>query len=409
MPDSTLSSQHTPAFAFPPQRSAALSRCDRVDPDAYAATRNHLHGAVSGLSPYVTHGLVTVGEVLARVGMRRRLGWQDKFAFELGWREYFHHVWRLLGDGVWRTRRPLPAPTAAYRPTMPLDVLTASTGVPVIDTAVHQLYASGYLHNHQRMWLASYLVHLRKVDWRTAAPWMYAHLLDGDLASNTLSWQWVAGSWTGRPYLFNAGNVARHSERGWPGASNAGTIIDRPYPALARFATAAIDVGQEVHAPRSGVAAEPPVYTLPPPDVTRSQVLAPNPLILASARALIHPWHMHVENARPDQTVGLLITDFHAAYPWSARRWRWVLSAMGGAAHQILIGTAGQMVAAISAAVTQHSARPQTVATLNPFYRQVLERVPDCGPPPRAFPDPPCLHASFSSFWNDISKGPFPL
>jgi deoxyribodipyrimidine photo-lyase len=56
------------------------------------------------------------------------------------------------------------------------------------------LYATGYLHNHARLWLASYLVHLRKVHWRVGADWMYSHLLDGDMASNYLSWQWVSST-----------------------------------------------------------------------------------------------------------------------------------------------------------------------------------------------------------------------
>jgi len=80
----------------------------------------------------------------------------------------------------------------------------------VIDRAVHQLYTTGYLHNHARMWLASYIVHLRKVHWRVGADWMVGYLLDGDLASNHLSWQWVAATFSNKPYLFNAENVARY-------------------------------------------------------------------------------------------------------------------------------------------------------------------------------------------------------
>ena len=94
---------------------------------------------------------------------------------------------------------------------MPQDVLTGCTGITVIDEAVRTLYRTGYLHNHARMWLASYLVHLRKTDWKAGAMWMYRHLLDGDLASNALSWQWVAGTLTGKPYLFNAENVERYA------------------------------------------------------------------------------------------------------------------------------------------------------------------------------------------------------
>ena len=77
--------------------------------------------------------------------------------------------------------------------------------------AVRQLYATGTPHNHARMWLASYVVHLRKVHWRSAANWLYANFLDGDLASNHLSWQWVAGTRSSKPYLFNTDNVAHYA------------------------------------------------------------------------------------------------------------------------------------------------------------------------------------------------------
>ena len=102
-------------------------------------------------------------------------------------------------------------------------------GIPVIDRAVAELYACGYLHNHVRMWLASYVVHLRKVHWRAGADWLYAHLLDGDLASNHLSWQWIAGTASHKPYLFNADNVARFAPGRW---HSPGTAIDRSYEAL---------------------------------------------------------------------------------------------------------------------------------------------------------------------------------
>ncbi|MGC8035725.1 FAD-binding domain-containing protein, partial [Salmonella enterica] len=69
--------------------------------------------------------------------------------------------------------------------------------------------------NHARMWLASYVVHLRKVHWRAGADWMVGHLLDGDLASNHLSWQWVAGTGSHKPYLFNAENVAKYAPAEW--------------------------------------------------------------------------------------------------------------------------------------------------------------------------------------------------
>ncbi|MFN3629661.1 MAG: FAD-binding domain-containing protein [Casimicrobiaceae bacterium] len=390
------------ACAFPPNRSSALERCDRVDPRHYAATRNHLHGAVSGLSPYITHGLITIPEVLERTSSRHALCWQDKFVFELGWREYFHHAWGHLGERIWGPARPLPAPATAYHASLPEDVTRAATGVEVVDQSIIQLYRSGYLHNHQRMWLASYLVHLRKIDWRAGARWMYGHLLDGDLASNTLSWQWVAGSWTGKPYLFNAENVAKYSPRGWPGARNAGTAIDRSYAELERVAASAFDVGPERS--RSSLASdvEPALFSLPPPE---SDLRLADEADMAGARWLVHPWSLHVPEGSPEQAVGLIVTEFHTAYPWSAMRWHWVLVAMTQASRAVLIGTRDELLARLA----PHATRLHAIETLNPFYRDVIASLGQRTPPPRAFPDPQRLHRSFTSFWHAISKGSFPL
>jgi deoxyribodipyrimidine photo-lyase len=384
-----------------PSRTAALERCDRVDPGRYAATRNHLHGAVSGLSPYITHGLITIPEVLGRIASRQALGWQDKFVFELGWREYFHHAWRHLGEAIWQPARELPAPARAYRAVLPEDVSRAATGVEAIDQSIIQLYRTGYLHNHQRMWLASYLVHLRKVDWRAGARWMYGHLLDGDLASNTLSWQWVAGSWTGKPYLFNADNVAKYAPRGWPGARNGGTAIDRRYDVLERLAASTLDVGPEGAQRGRAPSEEPGLFTLPPPEATFRSI---DDTDLAQARRLLHPWSLHLPEANPDQTVGIIVTDFHAAHPWSALRWNWMLSGMTRTTCGVLVGTRAALIARLG----PHATRLHAVETLNPFYRDVLASVGQRSPPPRAFPDPDHLHRSFSSFWAHISKGPFP-
>jgi uncharacterized protein (DUF2237 family) len=203
------------AASAAPGQAAARARLAAVQPEAYARSRNHLDGAVTGLSPYLTHGLLSLPQVLAEVLTHHDLPVQHKLVFELGWRAYFRHVWAHRGAGIFASVHPGPLPDAAYARELPADIRAASTGVPVIDQAVHTLYATGTLHNHARMWLASYAVHLRKVHWRAGADWLYGHLLDGDLASNHLSWQWVAGTASRQPYLFNAENVARHAPPPW--------------------------------------------------------------------------------------------------------------------------------------------------------------------------------------------------
>jgi hypothetical protein len=127
-----------------------------------------------------------------------------------------------------------PLPDAAYARELPAELRQAQTGVPAIDAAVRQLYATGTLHNHARMWLASYTVHLRKVHWRAGADWMLAHLLDGDLASNHLSWQWVASTFSHRPYIFNKENIQENGGKKWCERCQAKCPFDATYPELER-------------------------------------------------------------------------------------------------------------------------------------------------------------------------------
>ena len=193
-----------------PDDALLEARLSAVDPVAYAANRNHLGGAVTGLSPWVTHGCISIPELIERFSLTG----QDMLAFQLGWRAFFQHVWGHLGDGILADIRP-GLPGIPYADTLPADIREGHTGIPVVDRAVATLYATGTLHNHARLWLASYVVHVRKVHWRPAADWLYAHLLDGDLASNHLSWQWVAATFSSKPYLFNAENVARFAPADW--------------------------------------------------------------------------------------------------------------------------------------------------------------------------------------------------
>ena len=182
---------------FDPADTALEARLSGVDIDAYSKTRNHLNGKVTRLSPFITHGLTSIPELFAKLP---KLQLSDKLAFEFGWREFFHHVWSREGERILSDMRPA-LPGVHYSDHFPQDIREGRTGLAVIDRAVHQLYATGYLHNHARMWLASYVVHLRKVHWRVGADWMFGYLLDGDLASNHLSWQWVAATFSSKPYL----------------------------------------------------------------------------------------------------------------------------------------------------------------------------------------------------------------
>lgn len=371
-----------------PAREAALARLDRVDPAAYARTRNHLDGAVTGLSPWITHGLLDLPEALARLRERHPLGPEDKLVVEFGWREFFHHAWRHLDQAILADVRPA-LPRVTYAARMPEDLLQASTGVPVIDASVRQLYAAGWLHNHARMWLASYAVHVRKVHWRVAADWMVGHLLDGDLACNHLSWQWCAGTFSSKPYLFDAANVARYA----PMLASRGTFVDRSYAALDHHARNGGDAGPEPQRPEP--APVPVLQALPDGGL-------PGTFDVARARGrrvhLLHPWSLR----RPPEeafVLGVIHRPFHQRFPWSARRWAFVMTALARETDALWCGDLSQLVASLA---PDHDLAAR--ATFNPGYREALARPGvrlAAVPRITADPDRPC--ASFTAFWKRVS------
>lgn len=372
---------------FPPAREEALRRIAAIDLQAYRRYRGYVRGPVSRLSPYITHGLVSIPEVFRLAVQGRGCGPDDRFVQELAWREFFRHVWRHLGDDIGSDIRE-PVPGVRYASEMPSDVLSASTGIPVIDRSVRDLYSSGYLHNHQRMWLASYLVHMRKTHWRTGADWMYGCLLDGDLASNHLSWQWIASTFSRRPYLFNADNVQRFASH----LSSRGTGIDRSYEELGQIAAGQMPF--ELESGPCGQAAVPPeLFSLPP----GSEASARYPSVAGGRSvAWLHPWSLA---ARPeaDHVLGVLHVPFHARFPWSARRWQFVMSAMRAVCDEIWIGDLSELPEARVGHLVQ------VQMTLNPGYREVIGSLgARVSPEPRLTPDPDALQPSFSRFWEQV-------
>jgi len=406
----------SPHDAFPPTDDAARARIDALDPAAYARTRNHLDGAVSRLSPYLTHGIVTPAQVLAGIARRQPIAPVHRFVFELGWRAYFRHVWSHRGDDILASLHPGPLPDDAYARTIPDDVLRAATGVPAIDRAVRTLYADGWMHNHARMWLASYLVHLREVHWRTGADWMLGLLLDGDLASNHLSWQWVAGTASRKPYLFNADNVARWAPAAW---HSAGSAIDAGYDVLdaaARSpapwppAPAAQSAPKDAaaHAPEHARAAgmpgplptPPALLPAPPPGVLA--VRPPAPRSVAGRDVwLVHPWALRAPpSGVPADAlrIGVLFADLHAARPWSATRWRFAGTAMRALVDTVWLADTRAVAEALRAA---RSVR----AFDEPHVAPLLRGIAQCEPEPALFAPVKRPCGSFSQWWTRTMRG----
>lgn len=189
-------------------RHEALKRLNSMDAIAYNRNRDFLNGAVTKLSPFFRHGCLTLKE--ASDSAKNRFGdHAEKFVSALAQRDYWRQVWYEKGNDIFSD---LEDPKVALGDKlMPDFIRQGITGLPCMDGFIRDLTNDGYVHRHARMWFASYVLHWLKVDWREAADWFENNLLDGEKASNHLSWQWVASLSSSKPYFFNKDNLARHT------------------------------------------------------------------------------------------------------------------------------------------------------------------------------------------------------
>ena len=382
---------------FEPSHAEALRRIDALHPAKYALSRNALDGAVSGLSPYFTHGILGMRQAVARVVQRQRLNFEDKLMFEFAWREFFHHVYSREGAKVLADMRPTSVWAGRYAKVLPADIREARTGVNVIDAAVRQLYATGYLHNHARMWLASYVVHLRKVHWRAGADWLYGHLLDGDVPSNHLSWQWVAGTFSSKPYLFNADNVAKYAPQAdFKSWVSKGSVIDQSYEELEDIARHQGDVGIS---PGDLVTTTEPALVAAPPAEFSSTALSAKPWGKRSIE-LIHPWALS-ERSSSDAAgawrLGVVHLPAHAELPWSEARWRWIMGRMQQVCDGFFIGDVASL------RLPEHGQTSSTSAP-HPGYEAALKAAAEVTAAPRLLLNPHQTCRSFSTFYELVKK-----
>lgn len=187
-------------------RRNGLNKLNSIDAVAYGRNRHFLNGSVSCLSPYLRHGCVTLSEAFNSVKTRFDAS-AEKILTEFARRDYWRQVWYAKGDAIYSEIEP-PKVSIGYAP-LSHQIQQARTGLPCMDAFIQELLKTGYLHHHARLWLASYIVHHLKCDWRQAADWFESHLLDGDIASNHLSWQWVASTYSSKPYFTNKDSIAR--------------------------------------------------------------------------------------------------------------------------------------------------------------------------------------------------------
>lgn len=195
---------------FPTSYQPVVERMNRINPVQYSKTRNFINGGVTYLSPYISRGVISVRAVMDSVLQKGYKPYQiEKFLQELAWREYYQRVLQHMGDGIWRDIKQVQPDVLHHQ--MVSAVEKAVTGIEAIDKAIANLYSSGYMHNHIRMYSASLVCNIAKAHWLEPSKWMYYHLLDGDIASNICSWQWVAGAFASKKYYFNQENVNKYT------------------------------------------------------------------------------------------------------------------------------------------------------------------------------------------------------
>ncbi|MEH6646820.1 FAD-binding domain-containing protein [Sulfitobacter sp.] len=211
---------------FPPSAAAAHARLADFAPSAgvqYAQKRNFDLGAgahtyVSILSPYLRMKILDEVDVSRAVLAHTDRKEAEKFLMEVWWRTYWKGwmeqrpaIWTDIRDDLTRLQNEVQTQSGLRQRWQ--AACLGQTGIVPFDTWAQELAATGYLHNHARMWFASIWIFTLGLPWQLGADFFLRHLLDGDVALNTLSWRWVAGIQTqGKTYLADASNIAKFTD-----------------------------------------------------------------------------------------------------------------------------------------------------------------------------------------------------
>ena len=166
---------------------------------------------ISCISPYVTHGVINEIEIIKKSLKKYSFFKNEKFIQEVLWRVYWKG-WLELRPDVWTDfKYSLKKLKKEYENNNKyIEAINAKTNIDVFNSWVNELKNFNYLHNHTRMWFASIWIFSLKLPWQLGAEFFLQHLYDGDAASNTLGWRWVAGVQTkGKHYIATEWNIKK--------------------------------------------------------------------------------------------------------------------------------------------------------------------------------------------------------
>ena len=232
-----------------PTRASALEKLTDFIPKAGLSYRNKRnydfgpsnHNYVSQLSPFIRRRILTETEILKAVLNKHGLSSAEKFVQEVFWRTYWKG-WLEMRPSVWLdyqndlNRLENQIMTQAGLRKSWETACEGKTGIECFDSWAHELKETGYLHNHARMWFASIWIFTLNLPWQLGADFFLRHLLDGDPASNTLSWRWVAGIQTqGKTYLARRDNICKYTNNRFDPiglSSSAVPLTGNPHPNL---------------------------------------------------------------------------------------------------------------------------------------------------------------------------------
>ena len=182
----------------------------------YSRLRNYDYGPnnrsnISCLSPYITHGVISELEVIKKSLSKFSFSKNEKFIQEILWRTYWKG-WLELRPNVWTDYlNELKKIHEEFKDNDDYkNAIEGNTNIECFNEWVNELKENNYLHNHARMWFASIWIFTLELPWQLGAELFMQHLYDGDAASNTLGWRWVAGIQTqGKNYLASEWNIKK--------------------------------------------------------------------------------------------------------------------------------------------------------------------------------------------------------
>ena len=204
---------------FEASKAAALNRLNNFvekNLSEYSKLRNFDFGPenrtnISGLSPYITHGVINEKEIIIKSLSKFSFSKNEKFIQEVLWRTYWKG-WLELRPNVWTDYLvELNKIREEYKDNQNYkNAIDGKTNIECFNYWVTELKENNYLHNHTRMWFASIWIFTLELPWQLGAEFFMQHLYDGDSASNTLGWRWVAGIQTqGKHYLASEWNIKK--------------------------------------------------------------------------------------------------------------------------------------------------------------------------------------------------------